>query len=452
MNASVQVSAAKCLFAWWYGALRYFGRGRCLAVTALLLAAVVAAAHAQAPSVGTVYAERRPITQTAGFVGRIDAINRVEIRARVQGYLEQVLFKEGSFVKTGDPLYRIQKGPFEAAVQEAQAALDKSKAQKTLTAVQLARQELLASQNSTAASTRDEARASDQEAAATILSNEASLDIAKINLGYTDITSPISGKISKTNITIGNVVGPDSGPLTVIVSQDPMYVTFPVSQRELLRVQMSAHKVDIKDIKVKIRFVDGSTYDQEGSINFVDVSVNRSTDTVLVRADDVPNPTGLLIDGQLVSVVLEAGQPVEQVVVPQAALIADQQGIYVFVVEDGKAAVKRVQVGAEVGPDVVIQQGVQGGEQVIVEGLQDVLPGTTRPGKPAAGKPQAELSNALRRVCRSTSTCGDRHRHCHGYRRPVVALRDSHCSISGHRSSAGVGHHDISLARKRRGR
>ena len=381
MNASVQVSAAKCSFAWWHGALRYFGRGRCLAVTVILLAAMVAAAHAQAPSVGTVYAERRPITQTAGFVGRIDAINRVEVRARVQGYLEQVLFKEGAFVKTGDPLYRIQKGPFEAAVQEAQASVDKSKALKSLTAVQLARQELLASQNSTAASTRDEARASDQEAAATILSNEASLDIAKISLGYTDITSPISGKISKTNITVGNVVGPDSGPLTVIVSQDPMYVTFPVSQRELLRVQMSAHKVDIKDIKVKIRFVDGSTYDQEGSINFVDVSVNRSTDTVLVRAT-MPNPTGLLIDGQLVSVVLEAGQPVEQVVVPQAALIADQQGIYVFVVEDGKAAVKRVQVGAEVGPDVVIQQGVQGGEQVIVEGLQGV-----RPGQPVQASP-----------------------------------------------------------------
>lgn len=193
--------------------------------------------------------------------------------------------------------------------------------------------------------------------------------------------SPISGKISKTNITVGNVVGPDSGPLTVIVSQDPMYVTFPVSQRDLLRVQTSAHRVDIKDIKVKIRFVDGSTYSREGSIDFVDVSVNRSTDTVLVRAT-MPNPAGLLIDGQLVSVVLEAGQPVEQVVVPQAALIADQQGIYVFVVEDGKAAVKRVKVGAEVGPDVVIEQGLQGGEQVIVEGLQSV-----RPGQPVQASP-----------------------------------------------------------------
>jgi membrane fusion protein (multidrug efflux system) len=377
MNASVDVSPAKPMVCRWSGLTAT------IAVLIAVLGAIVVAAsgRAQAPSVGTVYAERKPITQTAGFVGRIDAINRVEIRARVQGYLEQVLFKEGAFVKAGDPLYQIQKGPFQAAVQEAQAALDKSKAQKALTAVQLARQELLASQNSTAASTRDEARASDQEAAAAILSNEASLDIAKINLGYTDIVSPISGKISKTNITVGNVVGPDSGPLTVIVSQDPMYVTFPVSQRELLRVRTSAHRVDIKDIKVKIRFVDGSTYSQEGSIDFVDVSVNRSTDTVLVRAT-MPNPAGLLIDGQLVSVVLEAGQPVEQVVIPQAALIADQQGIYVFVVEDGKAAVKRVKVGAEAGQDVVIEQGLQGGEQVIVEGLQGV-----RPGQPVQASP-----------------------------------------------------------------
>jgi len=382
MNAGVQISPAKRLFGPGCGALHAFSRGAYLGAMVALLAAVVVEAHAQAPAVGTVYAERKPITQTAGFVGRVDAINRVEIRARVQGYLEQVLFKEGAFVKTGDHLYAIQKGPFEAAVQEAQAAVDKSKAQKALTAVQLARQELLASQNSTAASTRDEARAADQEAAATILSNEASLDNAKINLGYTDIVSPISGKISKTNITVGNVVGPDSGPLTEIVSQDPMYVTFPVSQRELLRVQTSAHKVDIKDIKVKIRFVDGSTYDQEGSINFVDVSVNRSTDTVLVRAT-MPNPSGLLIDGQLVSVVVvEEGHAVEQVVIPEAALIADQQGIYVFVVENGKAAVKRVKVGPEVGPDVVIEQGLQGGEQVIVEGLQSV-----RPGQPVQASP-----------------------------------------------------------------
>lgn len=366
------------------------GLRRCARLTAALVVAgaTVGAALAQAPSVGTVYAVRKPIAETADYVGRIDAIDRVEIRARVQGYLERVLFKEGDFVKPGDALYQIEKGPFQAAVEQAQAALDKSQAEKIFTAVQLKRQETLLAQNATSADARDQALAADREAAATILANQASLDIAKINLGYTDIVAPISGKISRTNITIGNVVGPDSGPLTLIVSQNPMYVTFPVSQRELLRVKMGDHQVDAKDIKVKIRFANGTLYNQEGFINFVDVSVNRATDTVLVRAT-MANPAGVLIDGQLVSVTLESGKPQERVVVPQSALIADQQGIYVFVVEDGKAEVRRVTVGAEDGPNIVIERGLQGGEQIIVQGIQSV-----RPGQPVQASP---LTSSLNR-------------------------------------------------------
>lgn len=366
------------------------GLRRCAHLTAALVVAgaTVGAALAQAPSVGTVYAVRKPIAETADYVGRIDAIDRVEIRARVQGYLERVLFKEGDFVKPGDALYQIERGPFQAAVEQAQAALDKSQAEKIFTAVQLKRQETLLAQNATSADARDQALAADREAAATILANQASLDIAKINLGYTDIVAPISGKISRTNITIGNVVGPDSGPLTLIVSQNPMYVTFPVSQRELLRVKMGDHQVDAKDIKVKIRFANGTLYNQEGFINFVDVSVNRATDTVLVRAT-MANPAGVLIDGQLVSVTLESGKPQERVVVPQSALIADQQGIYVFVVEDGKAEVRRVTVGAEDGPNIVIERGLQGGEQIIVQGIQSV-----RPGQPVQASP---LTSSLNR-------------------------------------------------------
>ena len=359
-------------------------------VAAVILASAAAIpAHAQAPSVGTVYAVRKPITDTVTYVGRIDAVNRVEISARVQGYLEAVLFKEGDAVKIGDPLYRIEKGPFEAAVQQAQAALDRSKADKLLSEIQLSRAELLLSQNSGPASTRDQARATDEENKAAILSNQASLEIAKINLNYTDIVSPIAGKISRTNITVGNVVGPNSGALTLIVSQDPMYVSFPVSQRALLQVQTADHRTDAKDIKVKVRFADGTTYNQVGAIDFVDVSVNRMTDTVLVRAV-MPNPAGILIDGELVNVALEAGKPEEKVIVPQAALIADQEGIYVFAVEDGKAVVKRVKVGGEDGANVVLDGGLKGGEQIIVQGIQSV-----RPGQPVQASPlPASLSRS----------------------------------------------------------
>ncbi len=264
----------------------------------------------------------------------------------------------------------------------------RSKASKTLTEAQLARAEDLLAKNAGTAVARDQAVAADEQAKGQILSDEASLQTAKINLGYTDIVAPVSGRIGRTNITKGNVVGPDSGPLTIVVSQDPMYVTFPVSQRDFLQAREDAHQVDLKAVKATLRFADRKTYDQTGQINFVDVTVDRATDTVLVRAT-FPNPAGGLIDGQLVRVTLESGAPQEMVVVPQSALIADQEGVYVFVVEDGKAAVKRIKPGGESGTDAIVQEGLSGSEQVIVEGLQGV-----RPGIPVKASPVTMLNRS----------------------------------------------------------
>jgi membrane fusion protein, multidrug efflux system len=350
-------------------------------VVSLIAAAPVVAQQQQTVPVGTVYAERRPISQSRDFVGRVEAIDRVSVQARVTGYLEAILFTEGDFVKKGDPLYQIERGLFAAAVEQAQGTLERSKAAKTLTQIQLQRAEELLARNAGTAVARDQALAADQQAEGQILSDQANLDNANINLGYTDIRAPISGKISKSNITVGNVVGPSSGVLTVIVSQDPMYVTFPVSQREFLNLQASGKQVNPEDIEVRIRFANGVTYNQVGTISFVDVMVDRATDTVLVRGK-MPNPDGVLVDGQLVTVSLQANQPRERVTIPQAALIADQQGIYVFVVEDGKAVVRRVKTGGEDGPDIIINDGLKGGEQVIVEGLQSI-----RPGQPVQATP-----------------------------------------------------------------
>jgi membrane fusion protein (multidrug efflux system) len=169
------------------------------------------------------------------------------------------------------------------------------------------------------------------------------------------------------------VVTPQSGPLTVIVSQDPMYVTFPVSQREFLRAQQVGKSVDITGIKATLLFADGSAYKQPGKINFVDVTVDRATDTVLARAS-FPNPDFALIDGQLVGVALESGTAEEKIVIPQASLISDQQGVYVFIVSDGKAAIRRIKPGGANGTGVVVDQGLTGGEQVVVEGIQALRP------------------------------------------------------------------------------
>jgi membrane fusion protein (multidrug efflux system) len=360
------------------------------AVLAICGLTLQAGAQQQPPAavpVGVVKAERKPIAKTLDFVGRVAAIDRVEVRARVTGYLEAVLFKEGDLVKEGAPLYRIEHGLFQAAVEQAQGALERSKAAKILTELQFQRAQELLDRNAGTVVARDQARAADQQAQGAIMSDDANLATAKINLGYTDITSPITGKVGKTNVTRGNVVGPDTGVLTIIVSQDPMYVTFPISQREFLRAQQSGRQVDITNIKARLRFADGKLYDQEGHINFLDVTVDRSTDTVLARAT-FPNPAPALIDGQLVTVALEAGTPEEKVVVPQAALIADQEGVYLFVVEDGKAVVKRVKTGGESGAGVVVDSGLTGGEQVIVEGLQSV-----RPGAPVRATPIQPVLN-----------------------------------------------------------
>ena len=361
--------------------------------TVFMICGLVAPAGAQqtqpaAIPVGVVKAEHRSIEKTLDFVGRVEAVNRVEIRARVQGFLEAVLFKEGDPIKEGAPLYRIEKGSFQAAVEQAEGALTRSKASKALTEVQLQRAEDLLAKAAGTQVARDQAAAADEQAKGQIQSDEANLQTAKINLGYTDIVAPVSGRIGRTNITKGNVVGPESGPLTVVVSQDPMYVTFPVSQRELLRAQQASHQVDVTTIKARLRFADASTYDQTGQINFVDVTVDRATDTVLVRAT-FPNPAGGLIDGQLVRVTLESGTPQEMVVVPQSALIADQEGVYVFVVEDGKAVVRRIKPGGESGTDTVVQEGLSGNEQVIVEGLQGV-----RPGIPVKASPVTMLKRS----------------------------------------------------------
>jgi membrane fusion protein (multidrug efflux system) len=329
----------------------------------------------QAIPVGVVTAERKPVATTADFVWRVNAVDRVEVRARVTGYLQQVLFKEGDTVKEGAPLYTIEKDLFDAAVKQAEGALERSKAVKILTDMQLQRAEELLAKAAGTAVARDQAQAADQQAQGMFLIDEANLNTARINLGYTDITSQITGKVGKTSLTKGNVVSPGSGPLTVIVSQNPMYVDFPISQREFQKAR-AEQNVNVRDLKIRLRFADDTIYDQVGIINFVDVTVDRATDTVLIRAT-FPNPKPTLVDGQLVRVTLESSKPDDKVVVPQGALIADQEGVYVFIVENGKASIRRIKPGSESGTNIVVEQGLSGGELVIIDGLQGVRPGAT---------------------------------------------------------------------------
>lgn len=324
--------------------------------------------------VGTVIAEKRAVGRTADFVGRIEAVNRVEVRARITGFLDEVLFRDGETVKEGTPLFRIEKAPFEAAVEQARGALERAEGTLQNATGQRARAEDLLRTSAGSVAVRDQRVAEEKAAQGDATTAAANLKTAQINLGYTEITSPIAGRIGRSKLTKGNVVSPDSGVLALIVSQDKMYVTFPVSQREFLEINTNEAPSSATAPKVSLRFSDGSSYAEQGTIDFVDVSVDRATDTILVRAV-LPNPSGKLIDGTLVRVAVHGNAPEEKVLVPQAALIADQQGAYVFAVEDGKAVVKRLKIGGESGAYVIVEDGLAGNEQVIVEGLQGLRPG-----------------------------------------------------------------------------
>jgi membrane fusion protein, multidrug efflux system len=363
---------------------------RSSAAAALLTLALAGSAIAQpaAPSgsppvtqVGTVVAERKPVTQATSFVGRAEAMNRVDIIARITGYLDAVLFNEGDTVKEGAELFQIEPGPFQAAVQQAEGEVLRAQAQLTNATLQRQRADELVRTSALPVATRDERVAAEQSAKGQLDIVQAGLANAKINLGYTAIMAPISGRIGRSSVTKGNVVGPNSGVLTTIVSVDPIYVLFPVSQRVFLDIQKKGGQSNRDTLVVRLRYPDGSVYDQPGKINFVDVTVNRGTDTVLVRAT-FPNPQGNLVDGQLLQVAVEGERPVEKLLVPQAALIADQAGIYVFIVENGKAAIRRIKPGGEFGADTIVEEGLTGGEQVIVQGMQ-----TLRPGAPVMASP-----------------------------------------------------------------
>ncbi|PNG27514.1 efflux RND transporter periplasmic adaptor subunit [Methylocella silvestris] len=344
-----------------------------------------------ATHVGTILAAREPVNPVKEFVGRVEAVERVSVRARITGYLKEVLFKEGDAVKEGAPLYRIEPEPFQAALQQAQGALLKAQGQEANAAGQLDRAETLLKTQSGSVAVRDQRTAEYQTTKGDVLVAQANVQAAAINLSYTEIKSPISGVIGRTSVTKGNVVGPDSGVLTTIVSQDPMYVVTPVSQREFLQLKSEQRRAggDVAaSLTVALRFSDGSAYAFPGKINFVDISIDKATDSVLVRAS-FPNPHGQLIDGQLVKFSITGDKPEEKILVPQSALIADQQGVYVFVVEDGKAAVKRLKLGGESGANAIVDSGLDAGAQVIVEGME-----VLRPGAPVIASPAKMLGRS----------------------------------------------------------
>jgi membrane fusion protein (multidrug efflux system) len=372
----------------------------------LLIAVAIgssAAANAQAPSsappaVGVVEAAKRPITETDEFLGRIEAVNRVNVVARDTAFLEKRLFVEGAEIKTGDKLYELERGPFEADLETKKAQVDQLKATLENAILTTERARTLLGGPAGQQSTYDAAIANQRSLEAQVVAAQAQVEFSQINLDYTDIRSPIDGKIGRTAVTEGNVVSPGSGVLTTIVSQDPMYVTFPVPVRQGLELRdRYATQGGFKAVVIRIRLPEGRLYDQTGQLNFVNNTIAQSTDTITLRGV-IPNPTlhypsatggpvRELTDGEFVTVLLEGVQPVEVLAIPRSAVLSDQQGDYVFTVgADNKAEQRRIQLGQSTTTVASVIQGLAAGDKVIVEGLQRV-----RPGQPVSPGPASPL-------------------------------------------------------------
>ena len=344
------------------------------------------------PSVVAVAAKAQPIKKESQFVGRVRAIDRVELRARVEGFLKERSFTEGQQVAVGDVLFLIEPDQYAAVVAQRAADLEKARADSQNADAQLARALELLKKNNIARAKVDELEAAASVAKASIAQAEAALTAAELDLGYTRITAPVAGRIGLSQYTIGNLVGPSSGVLATIVSRDPINVEFPVTQRELLEARraITAKGGDVRRILVRARLADDSLYGHAGHLDFVDVTTDQSTDSVTLRAQ-LPNPDGILVDGQYVGVVVEAAEAQEAILVPQSALQLDQEGTFVLVVADGKAQTRRVETGASRGNDIIVSSGLKEGDLVITEGIQKVRPGQAvsvaparRPGGDAA--------------------------------------------------------------------
>ncbi|QPF88419.1 efflux RND transporter periplasmic adaptor subunit [Bradyrhizobium genosp. L] len=377
-------------------------------VSAGLAFAGMSAAHAQAgpagpPAVGVMETVKRPITESNEFLGRIEAVNRVNVVARVTAFLEKRNFVEGAEVKSGDLLYQLERGPFEADLASKKAQV--AQLQATLVNAKLTadRAKALLSGPAGQQSSVDAANANQQSLEAQVQAAQAQVDLSQINLDYTQIHSPIDGKIGRTAVTEGNVVTPSSGTLTTIVSQDPMYVTFPVSVRESLGLrERYATRGGFKAVVIRIRLPDGRTYDKVGELNFVNNTIAQNTDTITLRGT-IPNPTIYnsaetggavreLTDNEFVTVLLEGVQPVEVLAIPRAAVLSDQQGEYVYVVgSDNKAEQRRIKLGQSTSTIASVTSGIALGDKVIVEGLQKVRPGEAVAPGPASALIQSSM-------------------------------------------------------------
>ena len=342
-----------------------------------------------APEVGVVTATPGDVGLVTELPGRVEASRTAQVRARAAGILQQRLFKEGSDVKAGQALFRIDPAPYAAAAESSRASLAKAQANLSQASAQVDRYRPLVAANAISKQDFVNAEAAEKQAQADVAVGKAAVRTAEINLSYASVTSPISGRIGRALVTEGALVGQGEATALAVVQQiDPVYVNFTQSASDVFQLRRAMENGQLKRAcgeaaSVKLVLSDGTEYAQPGKLLFTDLSVDASTGQVTLRAE-VPNPKGELLPGLYLRVRIEQAQASNAITLPQQAVTRTQQGDTISVVsDDGKISQRTIKISAAQNNRWVVLDGLKAGEKVMVDGfqkLQMLPPGT--PVKP----------------------------------------------------------------------
>jgi membrane fusion protein (multidrug efflux system) len=374
----------------------------CVPVTALAAALLLsgcareasAPAGAEPPVVGVIEVAQQKVNPFFELVGKTRAVESVQLRARVTGFLESRDFQEGGDVAEGQVLFRIEPDRYEASLAQAEADLAAAEASLNRAEVDLARyEELLVSKNVSQQKV-DEAKAEVLVQEAAVQTAKAAIEQARLDVDYTRVTAPVAGRIDLAKYDVGNLLSPDSGVLATINKMEPIKVAFSVAETWYLQLVQAglAAAQEGRDLGEPshvplIRLPDGTLYEHPGDFDFIDNKVDEKTGTVLIRAV-FPNPDRLLLPGQFVTVVIERKEAKDAVVIPQAAVLTDQGGNYVLLVNDeDKVEVRRIEPGQRFGASWAVEKGLRAGERIILTGAQRVRPGIEVRPEPTESAP-----------------------------------------------------------------
>ena len=360
-------------------------RRRWLAALAplLILAAGPGAAQAPGGPPPTVVVAKpvvKEVVEHDDFTGRFNAVEFVEVRARVTGYLEKIHFQDGALVKKGDLLFTIDRRPYKAALDQAQASLASAQARLNFTTTDLERAQTLSRSGNISEQVTDQRRQASLTAQADVDNATAALRQAQLNYDFTEVRSPITGRISQRNVTEGNIVITDQTMLTTIVSLDPIYFSFPVDERSFLayqgtlRIGMGATQKE-HTVPILIALTGEDKPTRKGRLDFVDNRVDDATGTVLLRAT-VENPDTFIKPGLFGVISMPASRPYKGVLIPDEAVGANQDKRIVYVVgDDNTISTRNVRLGPKIDGYRVVRDGLKGDETIVINGLTRVRPG-----------------------------------------------------------------------------